>query len=397
MVKFSYFSKFFLAAAVLNEALLGGGMASTAMQKAWDSAQEKIDQNDPDAALEILRDIWSSDGADDVITWRLAGDAKAALARESRSKKQYREAVSHYEMALKKSPNDKKSRRALNSLRSEMDGLGIRAGGKALFWDDGAPTPVGILSIIVAIGLFLVALKVIPEQLAEPTDYDATIVIQLDPEEAPRHVENFKLHSTSGSYEGVVYHRIIDNFMIQGGDFENGDGTGGYAAKFYQYCSGQYSTDSTCGGQGQSAWTLPDETSASQQHVEGALSMAKTSAPHTGGSQFFFVDKGSTPNHLDGQHTVFGQATTGKWLGNEMTGVDVVDQISRVSTGESDYPNDLVPTIQKITIDGDVATMHIDMIDSSGNRQGDGGSLPGFSALAGIGIMMLAAIASRRS
>ena len=57
MVKFSYFSKFFLAAAVLNEALLGGGMASTAMQKAWDSAQEKIDQNDPDAALEILRDI----------------------------------------------------------------------------------------------------------------------------------------------------------------------------------------------------------------------------------------------------------------------------------------------------------------------------------------------------
>jgi cyclophilin family peptidyl-prolyl cis-trans isomerase len=58
--------------------------------------------------------------------------------------------------------------------------------------------------------------------------------------------------------------------------------------------------------------------------------MAKTSAPHTGGSQFFFVDGGSSPSHLDGVHTVFGQV---------VSGTDIVDSISQVSVGQDDTPN----------------------------------------------------------
>ena len=225
----------------------------------------------------------------------------------------YRDAVSHYEKALKCSANDKKSRRALNSLRSEMDGLGIRAGGAAMFWDDGGPTFVGLVSIVAAIGLVLVGLKMIPQYLAEEPEYDATVEIILYPDAAPVHVENFQIHATNGAYDGVVFHRIINDFMIQGGDFVNGDGTGGHAAKWYGYCDGQQSGSSTSCSE--TAYTIPDEANNGRVHIEGALAMAKRTQAHTGGSQFYFVDKAGSnglPTHLDGVHTVFGLAVGGE-------------------------------------------------------------------------------------
>ena len=390
------------AAAVFNEAGLGGAMASKTVERGWAKAQQQIDAGEHEQALETLRAVWGEEGADVGQTWRIAAEAKAGLARETNEKKLYRESVKHYEAALKLSPNDKLARRGLNSLRSHMDGMGIRAGGRAVLWDDGAPTFVGVVSIVLVIGMVLIGLKVVPEYLAKSSDtsvaseYNATIEFTLFADDAPYHVESFKQHAQNGAYDGVVFHRIIDNFMIQGGDIQNGDGSGGWAAKFYGYCDGQM--QESCG---QTQWTIPDEADNGRGHVPGALSMAKTSSPHTAGSQFFFVDKGSTPSHLDGVHTVFGQATGGQWFNQSMSGTDVIDKISEIAVNDQDYPTDLIPTIRSVTIEGNVATMNIEMVDASGMSSSAESSpveqpLPGFSLLAGMSVLVLAAVASRR-
>lgn len=336
-------------------------MTSATVKEAWENAEAQVAKGSHEEALDTLRKVWGEEGADVARTFRIAGDAKAGMARKAGAgaRSMWREAISHYDKALAKNSNDKQARRARNSLLAEMDGLGIRAGGALLLWDDGAPTMTGIFAMLVAGMMFLVALKVIPEYLAGPLEYDAMIEIELYPDQAPRHVENFKLHSTSGAYQDVVFHRIIDDFMIQGGDIENKRGSGGYAAKWYGYCNGQAQQDAS--GCDTNAYTVPDEADNGLTHVPGMLSMAKTSSPHTGGSQWFFVDAGSTPSHLDGVHTVFGKAISGEWRGNSVTGIDVIDHISRVSTDGQDYPTEEVPTILRVEIDGNIARMYIDL------------------------------------
>ncbi|MBT5736379.1 MAG: peptidylprolyl isomerase, partial [Euryarchaeota archaeon] len=112
------------------------------------------------------------------------------------------------------------------------------------------------------------------------------------------------------NYDGTVFHRIIEDFMMQGGDFTNGDGTGGHAGKFFGYCNGQEAD--SAGDCIMSSYTVPDEADNGRNHAPYALSMAKTSAAHTGGSQFFIVDgDGNGAPHLDGVHTVFGEVTSG--------------------------------------------------------------------------------------
>ena len=116
------------------------------------------------------------------------------------------------------------------------------------------------------------------------------ITIELFDEDAPKTVENFKKLAADGFYDGLIFHRIIKDFMIQGG-CPKGTGTGG------------------------PGYTFEDEIN---QHkvVRGALAMANA-GPNTNGSQFFIVTSSATP-WLDGKHTVFGQVTDG---------MDVVDKL----------------------------------------------------------------------
>jgi cyclophilin family peptidyl-prolyl cis-trans isomerase len=128
-----------------------------------------------------------------------------------------------------------------------------------------------------------------------------SIGVKLFDEDAPKTVENFVKLARDGFYDGVVFHRVIENFMIQGGD-PTGTGMGGPGYQF------------------------EDEINARPVR-RGALAMAN-SGPNTNGSQFFIVTAEACP-WLDGLHTVFGQVTSG---------MDVVDAISHVDTDMQDRP-----------------------------------------------------------
>ncbi len=181
-------------------------------------------------------------------------------------------------------------------------------------------------------------------QLEKPAAGEITAVMhttmgdirfRLFPEKAPKAVENFLTHARDGYYDGVIFHRVIAGFMIQGGD-PTGTGRGG-----------------------ESIWgrDFENETDAGLRHYRGALSMANA-GPDTNGSQFFIVqaervdpgllsqmekltdrgfprevieryrETGGTP-HLDFRHTVFGQV---------FDGMDVVDAIAAVPTDQNDKP-----------------------------------------------------------
>jgi peptidyl-prolyl cis-trans isomerase B (cyclophilin B) len=129
------------------------------------------------------------------------------------------------------------------------------------------------------------------------------ISIELFDEDAPRTVENFRKLAGDGFYDGVIFHRVIPDFMIQGGD-PTGTGRGGPGYQF------------------------EDEFNQNKV-VRGALAMANA-GPNTNGSQFFIVTAEATP-WLDGKHTVFGRVTDG---------MDVVDEISNVDTDANDKPRD---------------------------------------------------------
>jgi cyclophilin family peptidyl-prolyl cis-trans isomerase len=138
------------------------------------------------------------------------------------------------------------------------------------------------------------------------------IEIELFDDDAPKTVQNFLELAGKGFYDGVIFHRVIPDFMIQGGD-PTGTGTGG------------------------PGYTFEDEFN-DHPVVRGALAMANA-GPNTNGSQFFIVTAEATP-WLDGKHTVFGQVTNG---------MDLVDQISNAATDASDKPLDQV-TIERVEV-----------------------------------------------
>jgi peptidyl-prolyl cis-trans isomerase B (cyclophilin B) len=138
------------------------------------------------------------------------------------------------------------------------------------------------------------------------------IEVELFPEEAPKTVENFERLAREGFYDGVVFHRVIPDFMIQGGD-PTGTGTGG------------------------PGYTFEDEIN--EHKVErGALAMANA-GPNTNGSQFFIVTAEACP-WLDGKHTVFGRVTAG---------MEVVDRISELPRDARDKPREPA-TIERIEV-----------------------------------------------
>ena len=129
-----------------------------------------------------------------------------------------------------------------------------------------------------------------------------TIVAELYDGEAPKTVANFEKLANSGFYDGVKFHRVIPDFVVQGGDPYTKGG---------EHAKGPVGT----GGPG---YTIPDELVGNpHRHVEGALSMAHA-GPNTGGSQFFMVLSERNTRHLDGVHTVFGKI---------VEGLDVMKQI----------------------------------------------------------------------
>ncbi len=140
-----------------------------------------------------------------------------------------------------------------------------------------------------------------------------TIQIEFFDDDAPKTVENFRKLAADGFYDGVIFHRVIPDFMIQGGDPE-GTGAGGPGYQF------------------------EDEFNRNKV-VRGAIAMANA-GPNTNGSQFFIVTTASAP-WLDGKHTVFGQVTAG---------MDAVDAIEAVPTGDQDRPLD-PPKIESIELD----------------------------------------------
>ena len=191
------------------------------------------------------------------------------------------------------------------------------------------------------------------------------ITLQLDYLAAPIHSNNFRMLSAVGCYDNVSFHRVINNFMIQGGDFTNGDGTGGHAGAWYGYCNGVHQGNaSECDI---NSWTIPDEANNGLNHTAGALSMAKTAAAHTGGSQFFIVPSDSNPSHLDGVHTVFGYVTEG---------LEYIDSISNVPTEQGDRPinNATINYITPIIIidnDGDGIADEDDAFPQDANESSD--------------------------
>ncbi|ANK59264.1 peptidylprolyl isomerase [Loigolactobacillus backii] len=168
------------------------------------------------------------------------------------------------------------------------------------------------------------------------------ITVQLFPEQAPKTVENFVTLANQGYYDGIIFHRVIPDFMIQGGD-PTGTGTGG---------------ESSFGG------PFADEFTQELFNLNGALSMANA-GPNTNGSQFFIVSNENVPAQmiqqmqaanypeeviavykqggtpwLDFHHTVFGQV---------ISGMPIVKKISQVASDAQDKPNeDVVMTSVKI-------------------------------------------------
>ena len=139
------------------------------------------------------------------------------------------------------------------------------------------------------------------------------IAVELFDDDAPKTVDNFVKLARDGFYDGVIFHRVIADFMIQGGD-PTGTGTGGPGYSF--------------------------EDEINDHKIErGALAMANA-GPDTNGSQFFVVTTQAAP-WLDGKHTVFGRVTEG---------MDVVDTISEVETGANDKPREPV-TIERVEVE----------------------------------------------
>ncbi len=145
------------------------------------------------------------------------------------------------------------------------------------------------------------------------------IRIAMDKDAAPKSVENFVNLAKSGFYDGLTFHRVIDGFMIQGGD-PLGNGTGG--------------SDTTIVGE-----FKRNGVNNPKSHKRGVISMARSMDPNSASSQFFIVHKDST--FLDGDYAAFGDV---------VEGMDVVDRIASVETDANDKPLSVV-TMKRVYVE----------------------------------------------
>ena len=147
------------------------------------------------------------------------------------------------------------------------------------------------------------------DEVAVITTSEGTMVLEFWADVAPKHVENFKKLAKSGFYDGTAFHRVIKDFMIQGGDPLTKDDSK----------QGQWGT----GGPG---WRVEAEFN-DRPHVRGVLSMARSQDPNSAGSQFFICH--GNPRFLDRQYTAFGKLIKGD---------DVLEKIATTKTAAQDRP-----------------------------------------------------------
>lgn len=143
-----------------------------------------------------------------------------------------------------------------------------------------------------------------------------TIEAEMYMDQAPETAGNFIKLAKDGFYDGVIFHRVIEGFMIQGGD-PTGTGRGG------------------------PGYTIDDEFAEGLSHTEAGIFSMANAGPDTGGSQFF-ITLAATP-WLDGKHAIFGKVTDG---------MDVVEKIGQIDTGPQDRPSEDV-VMEKVTVSGE--------------------------------------------
>lgn len=344
-------------------------MADEKIADGWKDVEKLLTKGKTNGALEILRKI-DPEGKE-ATTLRLAGQATFMQASKSNSSSDYRKAAKLLRDAVKMNPRDKQSSALYNQILNEMQDKSISETIFPRLANDGTPTPAGLFAIVAALLIILAAIQFVQSddefedgeavmRITWTDDsgilHDEEVTIALHRAEAPLHVENFILLAEDGKYDNVIFHRVIDQFMIQGGDFEMNSGGGGYTAKWYGYCNGKTTnaegveyTAETCQLKD---WSLPSEHSNGLRHGTGSLAAAHAGL-NTDGSQFYIVPTGSTPCWLDGDqeqapngvggcvenknkdcsssscHTVYGTVTDG---------IEYIDAISKISTGTNDKP-----------------------------------------------------------
>jgi peptidyl-prolyl cis-trans isomerase B (cyclophilin B) len=182
-----------------------------------------------------------------------------------------------------------------------------------------------IITLIMIGSIIMTSCEKQPDVAVVSTRY-GDMVLEFYPEVAEKHVDSFLTHARNGYFNGTTFHRVIPDFVIQGGDpnsktdDRSTHGMGGHAANFYGI--GQEDDSIT--------WMLPAEFN-SRPHLTGTISMARSQSPNSAGSQFF-VCAGPTPQ-LDNQYTVFGQV---------VEGLDVIQKIVNSPRDRRDNPKDKV-------------------------------------------------------
>ena len=328
------------------------------LQSSWDEAAKQMDDGDPEKAMDALRSAWNSIENDSqrARTLRLAADAgtEMGLLDEQNQKSHWQKAYKNYSKALSLNSSNKETRRSMNKLASMMDERAISLGLGFKIFDEGNPTPLGVLVILVAMVVALSSFKLISDLFddqgnpvvvfevqytVDNQQIVGEIEIELYEDDAPMHVESFLSHVENYQYDMSEFHRVIEGFMIQGGDIEGRGGAGGYSAHYYGLCIGVEKPESQCALED---WSIPHEHENGLMHTAGAVAAAHAGV-NTDGSQFYIVPEGGSAKHLDweegkdctGQETPNDEKDDGSChtvFGYVISGLEHVNSISEVPT-----------------------------------------------------------------
>ncbi len=224
-------------------------MSAEERANAWKESEKLIAKGKTEGALELLREI--DPQGDHHTTLRIAASAIFVQASKANSKSLYRKAAKLTRDSLKINPKDKQTNALYNQIRNEMQDKSISETLIPKLMNESGPTPAGLFAIVASLILLIAGLT--STQSAGDSEQDVllevrwtdrsgiehngSIWISLYDDDAPMHAESFRANVDKGRYDGVPFHRIVDEFMIQGGDFVNHAGSGGYAGAYFGYCS----------------------------------------------------------------------------------------------------------------------------------------------------------------